>query len=90
MRDQQTGAKGTLAADLTCAVCGKKITYEPDDLLVIAEVAALLRTPVATLHKWRQYGRGPKASKPGIRLLYRYGDVLDWLAAHGDDWNDAA
>jgi len=43
------------------------------------EVAEFLGVPVATLHQWRYKGTGPKASKVGRWLRYRWSDVEAWL-----------
>lgn len=46
------------------------------------EVADYLGVPVATLYAWRyQGGRGPKSSKVGRHLRYRWEDVEAWLEA---------
>lgn len=55
-----------------------------DDLLTIAEVSAILRTPVATLRYWRTLGIGPHSFKIGRRVFYRAGDVYAWLDAQHD------
>jgi len=47
----------------------------PERFLTANEVAAILRVPVATLHQWRYLGTGPKAYRPGRRLLYDPADV---------------
>lgn len=54
-------------------------TQPNDDLLTISEVAAILRTPVATLRYWRHLGIGPRSFKIGRRVFYRRGDVEAWL-----------
>jgi predicted DNA-binding transcriptional regulator AlpA len=45
----------------------------------IDEVADYLQKPVATLYAWRTKGIGPKASKVGRTLRYRWEDVERWL-----------
>jgi predicted DNA-binding transcriptional regulator AlpA len=50
-----------------------------DDLLTIDEVAAILRTPKATLRYWRHLGIGPHSFKIGRRVFYRACDVHAWL-----------
>jgi DNA-binding transcriptional MerR regulator len=59
-------------------------TQPNDDLLTIAEVSAILRTPVATLRYWRHLGIGPHSFKIGRRVFYRAGDVYTWLEAQHD------
>jgi hypothetical protein len=54
------------------------------DLLTITEAAELLRTPVATLRYWRHLGTGPRSFRLGRRVLYRRGDLLDWIDAQRD------
>lgn len=50
-----------------------------DDLLTIDEVAAILRTPKATLRYWRHLGIGPHSFEIGRRVFYRSGGVHSWL-----------
>lgn len=50
-----------------------------DELLTITEAADLLRSPVATLRYWRHLGTGPASFKIGRHVLYRKGDVFDWI-----------
>lgn len=50
-----------------------------EDLLTTEEVAAILRTPVATVLYWRVHNRGPKSIKVGRRVLYARGDVNDYI-----------
>ena len=60
---------------------------EPDrpvDLLTIAEAAALLRAPVATLRYWRHLGTGPRSFRLGRRVLYRRDDLRTWIEAQRD------
>lgn len=52
-----------------------------DQLLTLGEVAALLRTPPATLRYWRHVGTGPQSFKIGRRVVYREGDVFAWVDA---------
>ena len=51
------------------------------ELLTLAETAAVLRTPVATLRYWRHLGVGPDGFRLGRRVVYRRGAVDRWLAA---------
>ncbi len=51
------------------------------ELLTLAETAAVLRTPVATLRYWRHLGVGPNGFRLGRRVVYRREDVDRWLAA---------
>lgn len=48
----------------------------------VEAAARMLRRSVGTLHNWRYHDRGPRYSKVGGRVLYRAGDVEDFLEAH--------
>ncbi len=50
-----------------------------DELLTIAEVADLVRAPVATLRYWRHLGTGPRSFRVGRGVRYWHHDVTDWL-----------
>ena len=45
----------------------------------IAEVAAYLGVPIATIHRWRTVGTGPAAMKVGKHLRWRWEIVDQWL-----------
>lgn len=45
----------------------------------VEEVSKYLGIPVATLYVWRHRGTGPRASKVGRHLRYRWSDVERWL-----------
>ncbi|HLT09233.1 MAG TPA: helix-turn-helix domain-containing protein [Micromonosporaceae bacterium] len=53
------------------------ITRRP--LATAEEVAAYLGVPVRTLYQWRLRGTGPRASKVGRHLRYRWSEVERWL-----------
>lgn len=55
-----------------------------EDLLTLAEVAAILRVPVNTLRWWRQRGTGPQFFKMGRRLVVSIGDLRSWIEAQRD------
>lgn len=55
-------------------------SQDPDDLLLLPEVALLTRRSEATLRWLRHRGEGPKGHRAGKRLYFRRGDVLNWLA----------
>lgn len=59
--------------------------WAPDDLLTPPEAAAVIRFTAGTLKKMRSLGTGPKYRKHGSRVLYRYGDLMEWseARAHG-------
>ena len=50
-----------------------------DELLTIAEVAAIVRAPIATLRYWRHLGHGPASFRLGRRVVYRVGDLRAWI-----------
>ena len=50
-----------------------------DDLLTMAEVAAIVRAPVATLRYWRHLGTGPRSFRVGRGVRYWRTDVTSWL-----------
>ena len=54
-----------------------------DDLLTIAEVADLLRVPVATLRYWRHLGTGPHSFRIGRSVRYWRTEVIRWIEAQG-------
>ena len=55
-----------------------------DDLLTIAEVADLVRVPVATLRYWRHLGTGPRSFRVGRGVRYWRTDVTAWLEAQSN------
>ena len=58
---------------------------QQDPLMTTAEVAALTRTPEATVRYWRHIGAGPRGVKLGRRVLYRESDVRQWIERHYAD-----
>ncbi len=50
------------------------------DLMTLAETAAYLRTPVATLRYWRHLGDGPAGFRLGRRVAYRRAEVDRWIS----------
>ena len=54
---------------------------EGDEMLTIAEVAALVRVPVATLRYWRHLGAGPASFRIGRFVRYWRADVWAWIDA---------
>lgn len=48
-------------------------------LATTEEVSDYLGVPVQTLYTWRSRGRGPRASKVGRHLRYRWTDIENWL-----------
>ncbi|MGS2640248.1 helix-turn-helix transcriptional regulator [Streptosporangium sp. G12] len=43
------------------------------------EVAAYLQVPEKTLTQWRYLGTGPRWSKVGRHIRYRWSDIEKWL-----------
>lgn len=50
-----------------------------EDLLTTDDVAAMFRQPKATIYAFNSRGDGPPRMKIGRRVLYRRGDVMEWL-----------
>lgn len=50
-----------------------------EDLLTLAEVSEILRTPENTLRWWRHKGTGPEFYKIGRRLVTTVGDVRRFM-----------
>lgn len=48
-------------------------------LATLNEVAEHLQVPPATLYQWRHRGIGPRGSKVGRHIRYRWEDVEKWL-----------
>lgn len=44
-----------------------------------SEVAEFLRVPPGTLRMWRYRGTGPRWSRVGRHIRYRWADVESWL-----------
>jgi len=58
-----------------------------DELLTIAEVAEVadvLRVPVATLRYWRHLGTGPRSFRVGRGVRYWHIEVTSWLQSQSD------
>ncbi|MEO3842756.1 helix-turn-helix domain-containing protein [Streptomyces sp. B22F1] len=53
------------------------------------ELSAYLGVPLGTLYSWNHRGVGPKATKVGRHLRYRWQEVDAWVDAQTTD-NDAA
>ena len=51
------------------------------ELMTLAEVAAFLRVPEATLRYWRHLGIGPASFKIGRSVRYQHNAVITWLHA---------
>jgi len=49
-------------------------------ILLMPEVAVVVRAPTDTLRYWRSIGSGPPSFKLGRRVVYREEDVYSWIA----------
>lgn len=49
--------------------------------LTTEELAERFRTTPATVRHWRHYGKGPRATKVGRRVLYSESAVREWAEA---------
>ena len=59
-------------------------------LATAEQLSEFLGVPVATLYQWRHRGIGPRASKVGRHLRYRWSDVEKWLDQQANDGDHAA
>lgn len=50
-----------------------------DSLLTVADVAAYLGVPVATVYQWNSRGLGPKRYRVGKHVRYRMDDLDAWV-----------
>ncbi|MDF1705975.1 MAG: helix-turn-helix domain-containing protein [Aeromicrobium sp.] len=55
------------------------LPHANDELMSIAEVAALVRVPVATVRYWRHLGTGPLCFRVGRSVRYWRIEVVHWL-----------
>jgi len=58
--------------------------HTKDELLTIAEVADVLRVPIATLRYWRHLGTGPRSFRVGRGVRYWHNEVTSWLQSQSD------
>jgi excisionase family DNA binding protein len=64
---------------------------EPGEaLLSIAELAAYLGVPVATIYRWRHEHQGPVGYRIGRYIRYRARDIEEWLEIQRDCYQDPA
>lgn len=52
---------------------------DPDELLLTDEMEAEFRVPESTWRSWRSLDRGPRSFKLGRRIVFRRGDVQQWI-----------
>ena len=55
-----------------------------DELITIAEVADVVRVPIATLRYWRHLGTGPRSFRIGRGVRYWHNEVTTWLQSQSD------
>jgi predicted DNA-binding transcriptional regulator AlpA len=58
----------------------RDITPNPDDLLLLPEVAEITRRSIDTLRWLRHRGEGPQGFRMGRRVVFRRGVVMEWIA----------
>lgn len=58
--------------------------HDDDQLLTIAEVAAIVRVPPATLRYWRHLGEGPHSFRIGRSVRYWRTEVIAWLESESE------
>lgn len=58
---------------------------QTDELLNVAEVAALMGVKLGTVYSMRSDGRGPVSFRRGKRLVYRRSDVETFLAREREE-----
>jgi excisionase family DNA binding protein len=69
------------------------VTGEPEDLLTIDEVIAILRVSRAAFYRWRRRGTGPPSVRlPGGGVRIRRAELDQWLAGRheGNEKEDIA
>jgi len=62
----------------------------PNDILLIDEVATITRRSVGTLRWLRHRGEGPPGFKMGRRVAWRRSAVMDWIAEQERATSDSA
>jgi len=60
------------------------MTWQPEPLLTVDQVAQWLGKPKNTLYAWHSRGKGPRAIRVGNTLRYRRSEVERWLDANTD------
>jgi excisionase family DNA binding protein len=56
----------------------------------VEDVAAYLGVGVQTIYNWRHRGEGPRASRVGGTVRFRWEDVDRWVEAHASGGMPAA
>ena len=64
---------------LGVAAALRDVSRHREDWMKEQEAAELMGLSRSTLRAWRCEGRGPRYSKRGGLIMYRRGDVDDWI-----------
>ena len=74
---------------MTANTTPKDVRREPiEALLSVAELAAFLGVPVATIYRWRHQRQGPVGYRIGRHVRYRARDIEQWLETQRDAHNN--
>ena len=74
---------------MTAKATPKQAWREPGEaLLSVAELAAYLGIPVATIYRWRYQHQGPVGYRIGRHVRYRTSDIEQWLETQRDCYQD--
>ncbi len=78
--------QGTSARRVGSTRTGQRMSTKPHnqdsgplELWTVEETAAFLRVPVATLHKWRYLGKGPRGHRVGKYVRFDAAEVRRWV-----------
>jgi excisionase family DNA binding protein len=75
---------------MTVRTTPKDGSSEPGEaLLSVAELAAFLGVPVATIYRWRHQRQGPIGYRIGRHIRYRTRDIEQWLETQRDSHDNA-
>lgn len=58
------------------------MAIQDEKLLTPKEAADVVRRSEITLKRWRKGSKGPPYSRIEGRILYRYSDLMKWVASH--------
>ena len=72
-------------AEIASALRAIPQSPSPDQLLDGTELAQLLSVSKRTLESWRADGRGPKVTRVGGNVRYKYRDVIAWITEQNPD-----
>jgi predicted DNA-binding transcriptional regulator AlpA len=60
-------------------------TFEADDELNRGQAAEVVGVSHTTMIRWEKKNIGPKFKRIGGKLVYRFGDIQDWLESQTVD-----